>query len=96
VYDTVINLSRLLKTNGIIVISTPNAISDKWLKQVRQYGYHKGGKRHIHWYDKQTIEQLFNIFGFELYEIISKDLEPRLIVSFKKVEEINIWEYKTK
>jgi 2-polyprenyl-3-methyl-5-hydroxy-6-metoxy-1,4-benzoquinol methylase len=29
VYDTVINLSRLLKTNGIIVISTPNAISDK-------------------------------------------------------------------
>lgn len=88
IYDTVININRLLVKNGKIVLSTPNAISDKWIKQVKQSGYHKAGKKHIHWYDKQTITQLFELFGFKLFEVVSKDLEPRLIISFIKEKEV--------
>lgn len=88
IYDTVENINRLLVSDGKIVISTPNAISDKWIKQVKQSGYHKAGKRHVHWYDKQTITQLFEMFGFQLFEVVNKDLDSRLIISFVKEKEV--------
>lgn len=83
-YDTLENIYKLLNRDGLILISTPNALSLRWLYQVNEMGYTDTCTDHIMWFDKQTLERLFLRHGFKVYQRITADMYHRLVMLFCK------------
>lgn len=80
------NLKFLTRKDTLILISTPNAISDKWLNQAKSLKRTKINPDHVHWFCYQTLSYLFNRYGYKSIEVVSENLEPRLVQIFKERE----------
>ena len=80
------NLRKLTDKDTLILISTPNAISPKWLNQMQSIGKTKINPDHIHWFCYQTLSYLFKRYGYKSVEVVSDKTEPRLVQIFKEGE----------
>ncbi len=76
------NLEYITNHNSKILISTPNAISDKWVNQMKQNNRTNINPDHIHWFCYQTLEYLFKRYGWKTLNVVSGRLEPRLVQVF--------------
>jgi 2-polyprenyl-3-methyl-5-hydroxy-6-metoxy-1,4-benzoquinol methylase len=83
--DALNGLSIVTDTGGLVVTSTPNATSYKWADQVRDTGRSNINKDHVHWFCEQTLNALFNRYGFILERRLSNKLEPRLVMIFRRI-----------
>ena len=76
------NLKYITNDYSKIFVSTPNAISDKWVNQMKQNNRTNINPDHIHWFCYQTLEYLFRRYGWETLNIVSEVTEPRLVQIF--------------
>lgn len=79
------NLQMLTDKNTLILISTPNAMSPKWLNQMKSGGHTKINLDHVHWFCFQTLSYLFKRYGYKSVEVVSDKLEPRLVQVFREI-----------
>lgn len=80
------NMNYLLKKEGNIYLTTPNAMSFKWVNQVKEKKRANINPDHVMWFDKQTLSALVNRFGFSIH-VLSKDLENVVICVLTKVSD---------
>jgi hypothetical protein len=79
------NLRYLTNKETLILISTPNAISEKWTIKMKNQGHTQCNPDHVHWFDWQTLSHLFKRYGYKSVEITSDKLDPRLVQIFKEI-----------
>ena len=78
------HLRYIIDKNTLILISTPNAISEKWTTKMASQGQTQCNPDHVHWFDWQTLSHLFKRYGYESVQVVSGKLEPRLVQIFKR------------
>ena len=78
------NMNYLLKKKGNICLTTPNAMSQKWITQVSNTKRANINPDHVMWFDKQTLNSLASRFGFST-TVLSKDLTNVLICVLTKI-----------
>ena len=77
------NIKKLMKPKGVLIITTPNCFTPKWLQQMQQHGKTNTNPDHVMWFDWQTLTALFGRFGMKV-EFINDQFKGILAVIRKQ------------
>jgi 2-polyprenyl-3-methyl-5-hydroxy-6-metoxy-1,4-benzoquinol methylase len=79
------NMRRHLKSNGVIIVSTPNPFYSGSAWKIWRYGQPAVHEDHMGWQDPTTMAQLFRRTGFEPFEGYWIQPSPAIVKTWKRL-----------
>jgi hypothetical protein len=78
-------MRRHLKSNGVIIVSTPNPFYSGSAWKIWRYGRPAVHEDHMGWQDPTTMAQLFRRTGFEPFEGYWIQPRPAIVKTWKRL-----------